>query len=91
MKYFSLKVICEDYDAIKHGQTYVVGKHMLQSATAGACILQSFQLLGCATTSLLILANAVSLIFRFGNSIAHHNSVLAEQHLGCISCCAECV
>lgn len=26
MKYFSLKVICEDHDAIKHGQAYVVGK-----------------------------------------------------------------
>ena len=29
MKYFSLKVICEDHDAIKHGQAYVVGTIML--------------------------------------------------------------
>ena len=29
MKYFSLKVICEDHDAIKQGQAYVVGKIML--------------------------------------------------------------
>lgn len=27
-KYFSLEVICEDRDAIKHGQTYVVGMVM---------------------------------------------------------------
>lgn len=29
MKYFSLKVVCEDQDAIRHGQAYVVGTFML--------------------------------------------------------------
>lgn len=43
MKYFSLKVVCEDYDAIKHGQTYVVGKHMLQDAAAAVCVVPSSQ------------------------------------------------
>ena len=29
IKYFNFKLICEDRDAIKHGQTYVVGKFVL--------------------------------------------------------------
>lgn len=33
MKYFSLKVICEDHGAIKHGQAYVVG-------TITLCVIQ---------------------------------------------------
>jgi len=31
MQYFSLKVICEDYDAIKPDQTYVVGMQCSRS------------------------------------------------------------
>ncbi len=38
MKYFSLKVVCEDYDAIRHDQTYVVGILLLLLSTMKAAL-----------------------------------------------------